>query len=393
MASVTDDKSPVRLELDSDDVGEDEDISDNDSEDVEDEDGEKKDELEAESLHNHLLREAEANPHRVDISFLRRSQYLDKRDRTGSTILHLISDGWQDGLTELFEAVMDLHPELYLVLDNLDRTVLDRDGSKRRSPFVNFFVGRYPQQTRLLVQKRPKLMSFLLAELRDEKAWAQLLPDLGDWLIMRDAADGNTFLHMTVLHWRQRNGDLLRLIVNETIKTAPRVLEERNDDGKSAYQCLRSRLARLYVSLQKAMNASVTAIETPSPRELGMKTAPSGRSGHYRIDEKVGPSPHLAEQASSYIRPPVISTNPDRKEGTDDRAHRIQRLESAMMKVRPPISTSSGKTKTSRKDKSDDKAQNIQMLEDIADVIRNETYRRVNGRLYGSLFSIGGKGA
>lgn len=216
--------------------------------------------------HNDLLAKAEGRTDEAELrKLVERFEHLEGLDENGSTVLHLISERWQSGLGPLFGVLMERYPGLFLLSDNLGRTVLDRDRSTRRPSFVAFFVKSYLTQTKDLIEGQNILLAFLLSELRDPECWKLLLPEIGH-LLDKTYEKGNTFLHLAIIESNLRNDCCLTLIVTETVYAAPNTIEMLNSDGRSAYRCIWQRS-------RKVLNLSSNRMF--SKRKLQLRTVES----------------------------------------------------------------------------------------------------------------------
>ncbi|KAI0411302.1 hypothetical protein F5X98DRAFT_380891 [Xylaria grammica] len=184
----------------------------------------------------------------LDPAKIRGNSDIFERGVMKSSILHLMSERWNVEMEPLFREVMmevsrrgDKDLKLYLLTDELGRTILDRSRSETTNKaFVEFFFQNYTSEAIELLKRDPELLMFLLSA-RHRVDWGLICRELHELLLntMRDKSQ-NTFLHRVVRFpvddSRVGDAGLVETVVKEVIEAEPKTILALNGEGKSAYQ-------------------------------------------------------------------------------------------------------------------------------------------------------------
>jgi hypothetical protein len=234
-----------------------------------------------------------------------------------SSILHLMSERWSVELEPVFGAVMagisqhrggDL--KLYLLKDELGRTILDRSRSERtKKAFVEFFFNKYKSEAVELVKSDPELLVFLLSAWR-QVDWQPLCAELRSLLpsAMRDEYQ-NTFLHRVVRYplgrgrGRKDAGDMVETIVRVVVEAEPTTIRVLNNEGKSVYQWCTEALSESY-HIPRDMGSSGDGEDGDESDSFDESDDYGGsdddsQAGQNRIDNDIGNRYHAQKVAKS----------------------------------------------------------------------------------------------
>jgi len=170
---------------------------------------------------------------------------LEARGESGSTVLHVLVDGWtkpSNGKNSLFDWLMKTYPTLYMAADRLGRNILER--VRRRSTssawsFTEYFVARYNDEALQLIKEKPQILNSLLSTLSDTILWERLLDGLDEETIRYKNDEGNTFLHDAALFdWKLPSDDIAKRcsLLSKTIQRFPETLLLTNYNNESVYQ-------------------------------------------------------------------------------------------------------------------------------------------------------------
>ncbi|KAI0538331.1 hypothetical protein GGR58DRAFT_308921 [Xylaria digitata] len=167
-------------------------------------------------------------------------KYVQNLGEMKSTIMHVLSDRWDERLSTFFQALMEQFPEMYLAEDYLNHTILDRNQSGRsRDLFACFFTENYQVEAAELVKRHPNLLALLLSALKDSDIWTRILREIpSDTLLANDSKSGNTFLHSVIQKaYRPRERDSRRFLtlIKEITQVNPKTMRATNAMGLTPY--------------------------------------------------------------------------------------------------------------------------------------------------------------
>ncbi|KUJ11642.1 uncharacterized protein LY89DRAFT_228965 [Mollisia scopiformis] len=266
-----------------------------------------------------ILERQEELPRSIDSLF--KKGLLDKKGEMGSTILHLITERWSktnrsgSDLAELFKAVMEKCPRLFLEKDDLGKSILNRSSMrKKKSNFAQFFIYEYPDKTEELVREDPDILKLMVASSMELDIWKALLGRLGKSagkLLLRCDEGGNTFIHNIL-----RNIDhgpfhvALPHIILEIIRAAPDSLKTLNDEGKSLYGCFIEGMNKRTESSELRMRKESALPASHDSRTMTEKSS--------RLSEKYFDGPKISPTGKIFDNPKMDNPPSRRPEKYSD---------------------------------------------------------------------------
>ncbi|KAF2966988.1 hypothetical protein GQX73_g6566 [Xylaria multiplex] len=167
-------------------------------------------------------------------------RYVQTLGEIKSTIMHVLSDRWNERLSTFFQALMEQFPEMYLAEDYLNHTILDRNQSGRsRDLFARFFTKNYQVETAELIKRHPNLLVLLLSALEDSNIWTRILREIpSDALLVNGNRSGNTFLHSVIQEAHrvpERASRRFLTLIEEITQANPKTMRAINAAGLTPY--------------------------------------------------------------------------------------------------------------------------------------------------------------